>query len=84
MANMMNLLVIGLVENYSYMVCPKCGEKIEVFGKSRGEDGANEAKIPYLGSLPIDHKLANFCDEGKIEEYESSETSDMASWVKLD
>jgi Mrp family chromosome partitioning ATPase len=38
MANMMNLSVIGLVENYSYTVCPKCGEKIEVFGKSRGEE----------------------------------------------
>ncbi len=84
MANMMNLSVIGLVENYSYMVCPKCGERIEVFGKSRGQEGANEAKVPYLGSLPIDHKLANFCDEGRIEEYESSETSDMGSWVKLD
>lgn len=70
MANMMNLPVIGLIENYSYVVCPKCGEKIEVFGKTRGEEGAKEANIPYLGSLSLDPKLANFCDEGKIEEYE--------------
>ena len=40
--------------------------------------------MPYLGALPIDPKLANFCDEGRIEEYESSETKDMSSWVKLD
>ncbi|NLZ52295.1 MAG: Mrp/NBP35 family ATP-binding protein [Thermoanaerobacteraceae bacterium] len=83
MANMMDLSIIGLVENYSFAVCPKCGEKIEVFGKSRGEEGAKEANVPYLGSLPIDPELANFCDEGRIEEYESSETKDLSSWVKL-
>ncbi len=72
MANMMDIRVIGLIENYSYMLCPKCKEKIEVFGKSRGEEGAKEANVPYLGSLPIDYKLAKFCDEGRIEEYEST------------
>lgn len=84
MANMMNLPVIGLVENYSYTVCPKCGEKIAVFGKSRGEEGAKEAGVSFLGSLPIDYKLAEVCDEGRIEEYESSETKDMSDWIKLD
>ncbi|MFY9313390.1 MAG: Mrp/NBP35 family ATP-binding protein [Tepidanaerobacteraceae bacterium] len=84
MANMMKIPVIGLVENYSYAICPSCHEKIEVFGKSRGEEGAKEANVPYLGSLPIDPKLAGFCDEGRIEEYESIETKNMSSWVKLD
>ncbi len=84
MANMMNLSVIGLVENYSHAICPNCGEKMEVFGKSRGKKGAQEAKIPYLGSLPIDRRLANFCDEGRIEEYESNETKVMSNWVRLD
>lgn len=82
MANMMNLPVIGLIENYSYVVCPKCGEKIEVFGKTRGEEGAKEANIPYLGSLSLDPKLANFCDEGKIEEYESTEIEKMSESLK--
>lgn len=82
MADMMNIPVIGLVENYSYTVCPKCGEKIEIFGKSRGEEGAKEAGVPYLGSLPIDCKLAEFCDEGLIEKYESRETNNMVNWVK--
>ena len=82
MANMMKLPVIGLVENYSYMLCPKCKEKIEVFGKGRGKEGAKEAGVSFLGSLPIDHELAKFCDEGRIEEYESNETKDMSSWVK--
>lgn len=84
MANMMNLPIIGLVENYSYAICPKCGEKIEVFGKSRGEQGAKEAEIPYLGSLSIDVKLAEFCDEGLIEKYKSSEADKMVNWIKLD
>ena len=82
MANMMNLTVIGLIENYSYVACPKCGEKIEVFGKARGEEGAKEANIPYLGSLPLDPKLANFCDEGKIEEYESAGIEKISESLK--
>lgn len=84
MANMMKIPMIGLVENYSYALCPKCGEKIAVFGKSRGEIGAKEAEVPYLGSLPIDDKLAEACDQGQIEKYESSEINNMTNWIKLD
>lgn len=82
MANMMNLTVIGLIENYSYVTCPKCGEKIEVFGKTKGEEGAKEANISYLGPLPLDPKLANFCDEGKIEEYKSDEIEKISKSLK--
>lgn len=82
MANMMDLPILGLVENYSYAICPKCGEKIEIFGKSKGEEDAKEAGVKYLGALPLDHKLADFCDKGQIEMYESNDTKDMSSWVK--
>lgn len=83
MAGMMNIPVLGLVENYSYVVCPKCGEKIKVFGESRGEKAAKEAGIPYLGSLPLDHKLAELCDMGQIERYDGDGVRDISAWVKL-
>ena len=69
MAAMMNIPVIGLVENLSYMFCPHCGEKLYPFGK-RGEQEAKRFGIPCFDSLPIDPKLAELCDQGKIEEYE--------------
>ena len=69
MAAMMNIPVIGLVENLSYMLCPHCGEKLYPFGK-RGEQEAKRFGIPCFDSLPIDPKLAELCDQGKIEEYE--------------
>ena len=69
MAAMMNIPVIGLVENLSYMLCPHCGEKLYLFGK-RGEQEAKRFGIPCFDSLPIDPKLAELCDQGKIEEYE--------------
>ena len=69
MAAMMNIPVIGLVENLSYMLCPHCGEKLYPFGK-RGEQEAKRFGIPCFDSLPIDPKLAELCDQGEIEEYE--------------
>ena len=69
MAAMMNIPVIGLVENLSYMLCPHGGEKLYPFGK-RGEQEAKRFGIPCFDSLPIDPKLAELCDQGKIEEYE--------------
>ena len=69
MAAMMNIPVIGLVENLSYMLCPHCGEKLYPFGKG-GEQEAKRFGIPCFDSLPIDPKLAELCDQGKIEEYE--------------
>lgn len=69
MAAMMNIPVIGLVENLSYMLCPHCGERLYPFGQ-KGEQEAKRFGIPHFDSLPIDPKLAELCDQGKIEEYE--------------
>lgn len=67
MAKMMNIPILGLVENMSHVVCPHCGETIKMFGESVTEDIAAEWGIPFLGSLPVDPDLARLCDEGHIE-----------------
>ncbi|MBR2970660.1 MAG: Mrp/NBP35 family ATP-binding protein [Clostridia bacterium] len=68
MAKLMNVPVIGLVENFAYALCPDCGKKIEVFGKSHLEETAATFRLPMLARLPIDTKLASLVDEGRIEE----------------
>ena len=67
MAGMMNIPILGLIENYSYITCPKCGEKISVFGKSNAEEVAKEFNIKLLDRLPIDPEMATLCDKGQIE-----------------
>lgn len=67
MAGMMNIPVIGLVENYSYLKCPDCGKEISVFGKSTIDAVGKELGIPVIGKLPIDPLLAQAMDEGLLE-----------------
>ena len=67
MARMMNVPVLGIIENYSYLECPDCGKKISVFGESHVEAVAQAAHIPVLAKLPIDPKLPALCDKGIIE-----------------
>lgn len=63
--------LIGLVENMSYILCPQCGAKIELFGVSRAEDTARSIGTQLLGHLPLDPQLSTLCDEGAIEAYHS-------------
>ena len=67
MAGMMNIPVVGLVENYSYLKCPDCGREIAVFGKSRIDEAGRELGIPALAKLPIDPLVAQAMDEGLLE-----------------
>ena len=67
MAGMMNIPVVGLVENYSYLKCPDCGREIAVFGKSRIDEAGRELGIPVLAKLPIDPLVAQAMDEGLLE-----------------
>ena len=67
MANMMHIPVLGFVENYSYLQCPDCGKKIEVFGKSRLDEVAKEFDLPVLARLPIDPHVAECFDSGLME-----------------
>ncbi len=71
MAQKMDKPVLGVVENMSYLYVPEIDKRIELFGKSRGEEMAQAAKAPFLGQLPIDPELAKLCDEGAIERYNS-------------
>ena len=71
MARLMNIPVIGLVENMSYLVCPDCGKEIQLFGPSKVAEAAAEFGLPVLGRMPIDPKLAELCDQGRIEEMEA-------------
>ncbi|MBR1993068.1 MAG: Mrp/NBP35 family ATP-binding protein, partial [Firmicutes bacterium] len=70
MAEMMDVPVLGLVENMSYFTCPDCGKEIPVFGPSKVEEVAAEYGLDVLGRLPINPKLAAACDKGMIELYE--------------
>lgn len=67
MARQMDIPVLGLIENMSYITCPDCGRKIEVFGPSKVAESAKEYDLDVLAQLPIDPALAAACDEGKIE-----------------
>ena len=67
MANMMHIPVLGFIENYSYLQCPDCGKKIEVFGKSHLDAVASEFGLPILARLPIDPKVAEAYDSGLME-----------------
>lgn len=67
MAQKMNIPIIGLVENMSYLECPDCGKKISVFGESHIDEIASEYNIPVLAKLPIDPKVAEHVDNGTIE-----------------
>ena len=69
MAQKMDKRVLGVVENMSYLYVPEIDKKIEIFGRSRGEEMAQAAHAPLLGQLPIDPELAKLCDEGNIERY---------------
>ena len=67
MAKLMNIPILGLVENMSYLVCPDCGKKISVYGESGMDRLAREQNLPILARLPIDPKLSHMCDTGSIE-----------------
>ncbi|MBQ7292031.1 MAG: Mrp/NBP35 family ATP-binding protein [Clostridia bacterium] len=67
MAKLMNIPIIGIVENMSYLKCPDCGKEIKVFGESNIDAIAAEYGIPVLAKLPIDPTLASLCDAGAIE-----------------
>lgn len=66
MAGMMDVPVLGVVENYSYVKCPNCDEEIHIYGDSHIEDVAKELGISVLGKLPMDQKFAKAADAGQI------------------
>ncbi len=81
MAHMMNVPVLGIVENMSYIECPDCGRKISVFGESSVDAIALENGIPVVAKLPVDGELTKAADAGKIEKFENNYLSEFADKI---
>ena len=78
MAKMMDIPVLGLVENYSWFQCPDCGKRHAIFGESHIEKVAAELEVPVLARLPIDPALAAAFDAGKIEDFPANYMAQLA------
>ena len=72
MAEMMNIPVLGVVENYSYVKCPNCDEEIHIYGDSHIEEVAGDLNINLLGKMPMDQKFAKAADAGEIYKVENN------------
>ena len=81
MAVMMDVPVLGIVENMSYFECPNCSEKHYIYGESHLEEVAAKHGIKNIARLPIDPSLSKLCDEGKIEAYEGNWLDDMSKAI---
>jgi Mrp family chromosome partitioning ATPase/predicted Fe-Mo cluster-binding NifX family protein len=73
MAAQLDVPITGLVENMAYVGCPSCGERVEPFGPSHGEEAAVRMRTEFLGSLPQDPAISELADGGRLEEYQSDE-----------
>ncbi len=82
MANMMNVPIIGLVENMSYALCPDCGKHINVFGESHIEQTAKDFGLKVLAKLPIDPEIAKLVDNGLLELMETEAADSIADAVE--
>ena len=82
MAKLMDIPILGIVENMSYVACPDCGRKISVFGESKTEAVAAEFGLKVLTKLPIDPVLANNCDNGLIELFEGDYMEEAADEIE--
>jgi len=77
MANLMNIPVLALVENMSYLNCPDCGKEIRVFGESHIDEIAAKHGVETVAKLPIDPKIASACDTGAIEDLKAVYLEDL-------
>ena len=82
MADMMNVPVLGLVENMSYIKCPDCGKEIRVFGESHIEEIAEKFGYDLLAKLPIDPEVASYVDKGWIETIKTNYLEEAANIIE--
>ena len=82
MAKLMDIPVLGLVENYSYIVCPDCGKVIKPYGDSRIDELASAHETQVLAKLPIDPELASVCDKGVVELFEGDYLESCADYLE--
>jgi len=81
MARLMNIPVLGLVENYSYLECPDCGKKIPVFGESKAEEISEKYAVPVLAKVPIDPAIAAAIDAGAVENLQGAWLDSVADKI---
>jgi Mrp family chromosome partitioning ATPase len=81
MAQQMKIPLIGVVENMSYAICPKCGERFELFGTGNSEDMAAAFDTKFLGKMGIDPNMSKLGDQGKIEVYENKDVIEVIQVV---
>lgn len=82
MANMMNIPILGIVENMSYVKCPDCGKEITIFGKSNIDKIAESFKLPVLARLPMKESTSLAVDSGDVESIEMPELEDAAKKIE--
>jgi Mrp family chromosome partitioning ATPase len=82
MAEMMNIPVLGVIENYSYLECPHCGERIAMFGESHIDEIAAELNIPVLGKVPVQPDYAKAADDGRYAEVINHYVDDAAAALR--
>ena len=82
MASLMDIKVLGLIENYSYLSCPDCGKKINIYGESHIEELAKAHNTELLARIPIDPSLASNCDNGVIELFEGDYLEEAADKIE--
>jgi Mrp family chromosome partitioning ATPase len=83
MARQMNVPIAGIVENMSYMTCPHCSERIEMFEETGIREKAMKLGIDFLGKLPFDSRINRLADSGELEAYESPETRALAKQARM-
>ena len=82
MASMMNIPVLGLVENMSYVECPDCGKKIQIFGESHIDEIAAKHGVKTVSKIPLSRDFAAAADSGKIEDIDLSFLDEMVSMLE--
>lgn len=82
MANMMNVPLLGLVENMSYFMCPECGKKHSIFGESHIDEIAEKYNTKVIAKVPVDPDLAQRVDEGRAEMFEGDYFDDAAEYLE--
>ncbi len=82
MAKMMNIPILGLIENMSCYTCPECGEKISIFGESKIDETAECLNVPVLAKLPVNPQINKLVDEGRVSCAECDELNDFISVLK--
>lgn len=81
MAEMMNIPVLGVIENYSFLRCPDCGKEIPLFGRSTTAEWAAAHGMPLMLQLPLDPAVAAYGDEGRVEEYPGREMEQVIRYL---